>query len=94
VSVRCSKKKFTQHFYCDKVYHPTSYRWEYRQNGVFFVASNKLDILCIVFILRDVESLFIKQTSDTLNLTEINVKTRLLREQLSAYYCERLIDQE
>jgi len=48
----------------------------------------------IVFLLRDVEGLSIKETSDTLNLTETNVKTRLLRarmflrEQLSTYYRE------
>lgn len=49
----------------------------------------------IVFLLRDVEGLSIKETADALNLTETNVKTRLLRarmflrEQLSAYYGER-----
>jgi RNA polymerase sigma-70 factor (ECF subfamily) len=52
--------------------------------------------LRIVFLLRDVEGLSIKETSDALNLTETNVKTRLLRarmalrEGLSAYYGERL----
>lgn len=56
--------------------------------------------LRIVFLLRDVEGLSIKETADTLDLTETNVKTRLLRarlflrEQLSAYYRERLIHQE
>jgi RNA polymerase sigma-70 factor (ECF subfamily) len=49
----------------------------------------------IVFLLRDVEGLSIRETADALNLTETNVKTRLLRarmflrEQLSAYYGER-----
>jgi RNA polymerase sigma-70 factor (ECF subfamily) len=49
-----------------------------------------------VFILRDTEGLSIKETADVLNLTETNVKTRLLRarmflrEKLSAYYVERL----
>jgi len=52
--------------------------------------------LRIVFLLRDVEGLSIKETAEALNLTETNVKTRLLRarmalrEQLSAYYSERL----
>ncbi len=53
----------------------------------------------IVFLLRDVEGLSIKETADALNLTETNVKTRLLRarmflrEQLSAYYGERMIEE-
>ena len=54
----------------------------------------------IVFVLRDVEGLSIKETADALNLTETNVKTRLLRarmllrEQLSAYYGERIAREE
>ncbi len=54
----------------------------------------------IVFLLRDVEGLSIKETAEALNLTETNVKTRLLRarlllrEQLSAYYRERVIREE
>ena len=54
----------------------------------------------IVFLLRDVEGLSIKETADALNLTETNVKTRLLRarmflrEQLSTYYSERVIREE
>lgn len=53
--------------------------------------------LRIVFLLRDVEGLSIKETAEALNLTETNVKTRLLRarlflrEQLSAYYGERIV---
>jgi RNA polymerase sigma-70 factor (ECF subfamily) len=53
----------------------------------------------IVFLLRDVEGLSIKETADALNLTETNVKTRLLRarmflrERLSAYYGERMIEE-
>jgi RNA polymerase sigma-70 factor (ECF subfamily) len=49
-----------------------------------------------VFLLRDVEGLSIKETAETLNLTEMNVKTRLLRarlklrEELSDYFTERL----
>jgi RNA polymerase sigma-70 factor (ECF subfamily) len=56
--------------------------------------------LRIVFLLRDVEGLSIKETSEALNLTETNVKTRLLRarlflrEQLSAYYRERMTPEE
>ena len=56
--------------------------------------------LRMVFLLRDIEGLSIKETSDILNLTETNVKTRLLRarmslrEQLSAYYGERLTRKE
>jgi RNA polymerase sigma-70 factor (ECF subfamily) len=54
----------------------------------------------IVFLLRDVEGLSIKETADALNLTETNVKTRLLRarmflrEQLSTYYGERAMREE
>lgn len=50
----------------------------------------------IVFLLRDVEGLSIKETAEALNLTETNVKTRLLRarmflrEGLSTYYGERM----
>jgi RNA polymerase sigma-70 factor (ECF subfamily) len=54
----------------------------------------------IVFILRDIEGLSIKETADALNLTETNVKTRLLRarmylrERLSTYYAEHLQEEE
>jgi len=50
----------------------------------------------IVFLLRDIEGLSIRETAEALNLTETNVKTRLLRarmalrEELSTYYGERL----
>lgn len=56
--------------------------------------------LRIVFLLRDVEGLSIKETAEALNFTEANVKTRLLRarlflrEQLSVYYGERLFHEE
>lgn len=56
--------------------------------------------LRLVFLLRDVEGLSIRETAEALNLTETNVKTRLLRarlflrEQLSAYYGERLTREE
>lgn len=52
--------------------------------------------LRMVFILRDIEKLSIRETSETLGLTETAVKTRLLRarlklrELLSVYYGERL----
>jgi RNA polymerase sigma-70 factor, ECF subfamily len=54
------------------------------------------EIQRIVFILRDIEGLSIQETSETLNLSEAAVKTRLLRarlrlrEELSSYYGERL----
>jgi RNA polymerase sigma-70 factor, ECF subfamily len=53
----------------------------------------------LVFLLRDVEELSIKETADALNLTETNVKTRLLRarmflrEQLSTYYRDSVIEE-
>lgn len=56
--------------------------------------------LRIVFLLRDVEGLSIKETAEALSLTETNVKTRLLRarmalrEGLSTYYGERFIREE
>ena len=49
-----------------------------------------------VFLMRDIESLSIKETGEALGLTETAVKTRLLRarlqlrEQLSVYFGERL----
>jgi RNA polymerase sigma-70 factor, ECF subfamily len=52
--------------------------------------------LRIVFLLRDIQGLSIKETGEALGLTETNVKTRLLRarlhlrEQLSNYFGERL----
>ncbi len=54
--------------------------------------------LRIVFILRDLEGLSIKETSQSLDLSQTAVKTRLLRarlnlrEQLSSYYGERIRD--
>ena len=52
--------------------------------------------LRVVFLLRDIEGLSIRETSEALDLTETAVKTRLLRarlnlrEQLSTYYGERM----
>jgi RNA polymerase sigma-70 factor (ECF subfamily) len=57
---------------------------------------NLPNTLRLVFILRDLEGLSIAETSQALNLTETNVKTRLLRarlhlrEQLSIYFGERI----
>jgi RNA polymerase sigma-70 factor, ECF subfamily len=54
------------------------------------------ETLRIVFILRDIEDLSIRETSEALNLTETAVKTRLLRarlrlrDELSVYYGEKL----
>jgi len=52
--------------------------------------------LRMVFLLRDIQDLSIKDTADALTLSEANVKVRLLRarlmlrEQLSYYYGERM----
>ncbi len=54
--------------------------------------------LRVVFILRDIEGLSVKDTAQALNISEVNVKTRLLRarlkirEILSAYYGERMAE--
>ena len=54
------------------------------------------ETLRIVFVLRDIESLSIQETSQALGLSETAVKTRLLRarlrlrEELSSYYGERI----
>jgi RNA polymerase sigma-70 factor (ECF subfamily) len=56
--------------------------------------------LQVVFLLRDIEGLSIRETSETLSLTETAVKTRLLRarlnlrEQLSLYYGERMKEEQ
>jgi len=55
------------------------------------------EIYRMVFVLRDIEQLSIKETSKILNITEENVKIRLrrarqyLREKLSDYFSERVI---
>ncbi len=57
---------------------------------------NLPEILRIVFILRDIEGLSIRETSQTLDLSETAVKTRLLRarlrlrDELSVYYSEKM----
>ena len=56
--------------------------------------------LQVVFLLRDIEGLSIRETSQALDLTETAVKTRLLRarlnlrEQLSLYYGERMKEEQ
>jgi RNA polymerase sigma-70 factor (ECF subfamily) len=56
--------------------------------------------LRMVFLLRDIQELSIKETADALGLTESNVKIRLLRarlslrEQLSVYYGERMLQEK
>ncbi len=57
---------------------------------------NLPEILRIVFILRDMEGLSIRETSQALDLSETAVKTRLLRarlrlrDELSVYYGEKM----
>jgi len=52
--------------------------------------------LKVVFILRDIQGLSVRETAQALNITEMNVKTRLLRARLkmrailSAYFGERV----
>jgi RNA polymerase sigma-70 factor (ECF subfamily) len=56
--------------------------------------------LRMVFLLRDIQELSIKNTAEALGLTESNVKIRLLRarmslrEQLSVYYGERILQEK
>lgn len=56
--------------------------------------------LRMVFLLRDIQELSIKETAEALGLTESNVKIRLLRarlslrEQLSVYYGERMFQEK
>ena len=66
------------------------------QKALDQAVQNLPETLRMVFILRDIQELSIKDTAEALGLTETNVKTRLLRarlhlrEQLSAYYGERM----
>lgn len=52
--------------------------------------------LRLVFVLRDIEDLSIRETAEALDLTEVNVKTRLLRarmrlrEDMAGYHAERV----
>jgi RNA polymerase sigma-70 factor (ECF subfamily) len=49
-----------------------------------------------VFLLRDIEGMSVRETADSLNISEASVKTRLLRarlklrEELSIYFRERM----
>lgn len=87
--------------------HPTQFvDWETLPEEELLSAEGKLALekaiqnlpenLRMVFLLRDIQDLSIKDTAETLNLTEANVKVRLLRarltlrEQLSYYYGERM----
>ena len=61
-------------------------------------ARNLPEKLKTVFVLRDVERFSIRDTAETLGITETAVKTRLLRarlklrEELSFYFGERLVE--
>jgi RNA polymerase sigma-70 factor (ECF subfamily) len=66
------------------------------KNALDRAIQNLPENLRTVFLLRDIQELSIKDTADSLGLTESNVKIRLLRarlslrEQLSVYYGERI----
>jgi RNA polymerase sigma-70 factor (ECF subfamily) len=91
----------------DEIQHPTQFTdWcclpedellSVESKGYLDEAIRRLpEKLQVVFLLRDIEGLSIRETSQALDLTETAVKTRLLRarlnlrEQLSTYYGERL----
>lgn len=92
----------------DEIQHPTQFTdWCCLPEGELMDAEAKAYLdnaiqqlpekLRVVFLLRDIERLSIRETSQALDLTETAVKTRLLRarlnlrEQLSMYYGERMI---
>lgn len=56
------------------------------------------DIYRLVFILRDIEQLSIKETAEALGISEANVKIRLmrarmyLRQELSKFYGEKMLE--
>jgi RNA polymerase sigma-70 factor (ECF subfamily) len=58
------------------------------------------ETLRVVFLLRDIEGLSIQETCEALGLSETAVKTRLLRarlrlrELLSGYYAERVVERK
>jgi RNA polymerase sigma-70 factor, ECF subfamily len=63
-------------------------------------AAKKLSpALRAVFVLRDIEGLSVRDTAEALDISEVAVKTRLLRarlklrEELSAYFAERLSEE-
>lgn len=77
----------------DSVPHP-EYIADWRQSPAQLVQKNEIQRLLdealakldekhrLVFLLRDVEGLSVKETADALNLSEANVKVRLLRARL------------
>ena len=64
-------------------------------NRVFTLPS-----LRVVFVLRDIQGLSTRETSEVLDISEMAVKTRLsrarlrLREELSTYYGERVVERK
>jgi RNA polymerase sigma-70 factor (ECF subfamily) len=78
---------------CDQVPHP-EYIADWRESPERLVERNETRQLIdealakldekhrLVFLLRDVEGLSIQETADTLDLSESNVKVRLLRARL------------
>ena len=56
--------------------------------------------LRVVFVLRDIQGLSTRETGEVLDLSEVAVKTRLsrarlrLREELSTYYGERVVERK
>lgn len=62
-------------------------------------AENLTASLRLVFVLRDIEGMSTRETAEVLDISEAAVKTRLsrarlqLREDLSAYYADRLEEQ-
>jgi RNA polymerase sigma-70 factor (ECF subfamily) len=77
----------------DSIPHP-EYIADWRQSPEQLVERNETQLLLdealgqldekhrLVFLLRDVEGMSVKETGDALNLTESNVKVRLLRARL------------
>ena len=95
----------------EEIQHPTQFTdWCCLPEDELLSAESKGDLdeairrlpekLQVVFLLRDIEGLSIRETSEALDLTETAVKTRLLRarlnlrEQLSTYYGERLKEEQ
>jgi RNA polymerase sigma-70 factor, ECF subfamily len=91
----------------DEDYTPTQFTdWCCLPEDEFITDESKLQLdlaiqrlpetLKVVFLLRDIEGLSIRETSEALGLSETAVKTRLLRarlhlrESLSGYYGERM----
>jgi RNA polymerase sigma-70 factor (ECF subfamily) len=85
-------KQFTDWRHLPEAEYISSESREILEQAVLHLPENQR----IVFILRDIEGLSIKETSEALDLTESAIKLRLLRarlhlrEELSKYYGERL----